>query len=89
MFLGTLTGSKNERETKKRHGVFLPRRHSIILIQTVLYTDSINRKILESNLSETHPIISTSLVQRKDCRLNFNAGLFVYVRVFIYRGRDI
>jgi hypothetical protein len=22
MFLGTLTGSKNERETKKRHGVF-------------------------------------------------------------------
>ena len=91
MFLGTLTGSKNERETKKRHGVFLPRRHSIILIQTVLYTaDSINRKILESNLSETPPIVSTSLVQRKkDCRLNFNAGLFVYVRVFIYRGRDI
>ena len=90
MFLGTLTGSKNERETKKRHGVFLSRRHSIILIQTVLYTDSINRKILESNLSETPPIVSTSLVQRKkDCRLNFNAGLFVYVRVFIYRWRDI
>ena len=90
MFLGTLTGSKNERETKKRHGVFLPRRHSIILIQTVLYTDSINRKILESNLSETPPIVSTSLVQRKkDCRLNFRAGLFVYVRVFIYRGRNI
>ena len=77
------------KEKPRRDGVFLPRRHSIILMLTVLYTDSINRKILESNLSETHPIISTSLVQRKDCRLNFNAGLFVYVRVFIYRGRDI
>ena len=59
-------------------------------MQTLLYTDSTNRKILESNQSETPPIVSTSLVQRKkDCRLNFKAGLFVYVRVFIYRGRDI
>ena len=78
------------KEKPRRDGVLLPRRHSIILMLTVLYTDSINRKILESNLSETPPIVSTSLVQRKkDCRLNFNAGLFVYVRVFIYRWRDI